>query len=63
MAAPRIKPSDLAKLYQKDNTPSRNLQDKNIVESLIKRLNDKIMTDPKNAKKAALIIENWLKKK
>ncbi len=64
MAAPKIKPASLAKLYsQEANSSSKNLHDKKIVESLIERLNDKIMRDPKTAKKAALIIENWLKKK
>jgi len=63
MAAPKIRPSSLGKLYQETNSSSRNLHDKKIVESLIERLNEKIMRDPKTAKKAALIIENWLKKK
>lgn len=63
MAAPKIKPASLAKLYQESNSSSKNLHDKKIVESLIERLNDKIIRDPKTAKKAALIIENWLKKK
>ena len=63
MAAPKIKPSSFAKLYQEGDPHSKNLHDKKIVESLIERLNEKIMRDPKTAKKAALIIENWLKKK
>jgi len=64
MAAPKIKTSSLSKLYhQEPNSSSKNLHDKKIVESLIERLNEKIIRDPKTAKKAALIIENWLKKK
>ncbi|MCM2351110.1 MAG: hypothetical protein NDI69_13905 [Bacteriovoracaceae bacterium] len=53
MSAFKMRPEELAKLYG---------QDKKIVESLIKRLNDKLLNDPKSAKKAALIIEQWLKK-
>ncbi len=53
MSAFKIKPTEMPKLYQ---------QEKQIVESLIKRLNDKIQKDPEVSKKAALIIENWLKK-
>lgn len=60
MGAPRIKTSDLAKLYQEKTVDS--LQDKKIIESLQKRLNDKIQNDHRMAKKAALIIEQWLKK-
>lgn len=64
MAAPKIKPSSLSKLYSTEaNSSSKNLHDKKIVESLIERLNDQIQKDPKLAKKSALIIENWLKKK
>lgn len=40
-----------------------NLQDKKIIESLVTRLNEKILKDPALAKKAALILENWLKVK
>lgn len=38
------------------------LQDKKIIEALRERLNVKIQNDPKLAKKAALILEQWLKK-
>jgi hypothetical protein len=38
-----------------------NLHEKKIVESLITRLNDQIQKDQNKAKKAALIIEQWLK--
>lgn len=44
---------------RKDN----NLHDKQVVDSLKTRLNDLILKDPKMAKKAALILENWLKQK
>jgi ribosomal protein S7 len=57
MAARKINPAEFQKLYRE---AEKNLHDKKTVESLVKRLNDKIMKDPK---KAALIIEEWLKKK
>ena len=60
MVAPKIRATELAKLYQE--APNKNLQDKKTVESLIGRLNDKIQKNPELSKKAALIIENWLKK-
>ena len=37
--------------------------DKKIIEALIKRLNDQIKNDEKSAKRAALIIAEWLKEK
>lgn len=43
---------------QKENT----LQDKKKIEALLERLNDKIQNDVKMQKKAALILEMWLKK-
>ena len=61
MAAPKLRPSDYAKLYQV-GADDKNLHEKKIVESLQKRLNDMIQRDPKLAKKAALVIEQWLKK-
>ncbi|MGE3609104.1 MAG: hypothetical protein AB7I27_05915 [Bacteriovoracaceae bacterium] len=54
MGEPKIKTPQLKKLY--------SVEDKKIVETLIKSLNDKIQKDPKLAKKAALILEDWLKK-
>jgi hypothetical protein len=63
MGNPKIKTSSLSKLYKEVNSSSANSQDKKIIESLIERLNKKIINDPKTAIKAALIIENWLKKK
>jgi hypothetical protein len=50
-------PKNLWEIQKKD-TP---VQDKETIEALKERLNDKIMKDPKLAKKAALIIELWLK--
>lgn len=61
MAAPKIKPNDLAKLYS-SGEQQYSLQDKKIIESLRERLNEKIQKDPTLQKKAALIIETWLKK-
>lgn len=60
MAAPKLSPSQLAALY-KDKGQNQNLHDKQIIESLLKRLNEKIQKDPKLAQKAALIIESWMK--
>lgn len=56
MAAPKVKPSEYAKLFQKDS------DDKKLIEALRQRLNEKL-ADPKNAKKAALILETWLNQK
>jgi len=53
MAAPKFK--DLYK-----NSSDQNLRDKQKIEALKERLNRQIASDPK---KAALILENWLKKK
>lgn len=61
MGAPKLRPSDYAKLYQA-GPDDKTLHEKKIVESLQKRLNDMIQRDPKLAKKAALVIEQWLKK-
>lgn len=44
----------------KNEDPS---QDKKKIEALIERLNHKIQNDPKLAKKAALLIEQWLNQK
>lgn len=52
-------PKNLWEAGKKDNS----LQDKKVVESLIERLNRKIQDDPKLAKKAALILEQWLLKR
>ncbi len=55
MSAPKI----VCEISKKESPT----QDKKIIEALIKRLNDQIKNDEKSAKKAALIIEEWLKKK
>jgi hypothetical protein len=52
-------PKNLWETNKKDTA----LQDKKTIEALKERLNDKIQKDPKLAKKAALILEQWLKKK
>lgn len=62
MAAPKYKSADLSKLFA-GKSKDDNLHDKKTVEALRERLNDKIQKDPQLAKKAALIIEQWLKKK
>jgi hypothetical protein len=55
MPAPKYKVSDLYKDANRD-------KEKKIVETLIKDLNDRILKDDKTAKKAALILEEWLRK-
>ncbi len=37
-------------------------QDKKVIEALRERLNKQIQSDPKMAKKAALVLEEWLRK-
>jgi hypothetical protein len=61
MGAKKLNPSDLSKLYSKEEEPN-TLKDKKTIETLKERLNQKIQKDQKIAKKAALIIEQWLKK-
>lgn len=43
-------------------TKDTSLLDKKKIEALKERLNSKIQNDPKLARKAALILEQWLKK-
>lgn len=65
MAAPKLNPQDLAKLYSKSENKAvndQNLQDKKYIETLKNRL-DTLLQDPKMAKKAALIIENMINNK
>lgn len=65
MAAPKLTPSDLAKLYSKSENKAvtdSNLQDKKYIETLKNRL-DTLLQDPKMAKKAALIIEKMIHNK
>jgi hypothetical protein len=52
MAATKLDPKNYQNLYE----------DKRTVEALTKRLNESIQKDQKLAKKAALILEQWLKK-
>ena len=59
MGTPKIKSSELKKLYSED--ASQSLQNKKLIEGYIKRLNE-LLKDPKQAKKAALILEEWLRK-
>jgi hypothetical protein len=60
MAAPKIKPSELKTLFSEGKDQS--IQDKKFIEAIKNRLNEKLQ-DPKLAKKAALILENWIHKK
>jgi len=46
-----------------ETSKDTTLQDKKTIEALRERLNDKIQKDPKLARKAALILEQWLQKK
>lgn len=60
MAAPKIKPTELAKLFESGRDQS--LQDKKYIEALRQRLNEKL-EDPKAAKKAAMILSSWINQK
>ena len=60
MAAPKIKPADLTRLYSEEK--DQNLQDKKLIESLKRRLNEKL-SDPQVARKAALILASWINQK
>jgi hypothetical protein len=51
------------KIIWETSKEDKILQDKKSIEALMKRLNEMIQKDPKLAKKAALILEEWLKKK
>jgi hypothetical protein len=55
MAAPKYK----TMAWSED----KNLHEKKIIETLKERLNDKICNDPRLAKKAAMILEEWLLQK
>lgn len=54
MAAPKI--------VWKPKQEEMNLHEKEIAQALIRRLSDLIIRDESNAKKAAVILEQWLKK-
>ena len=58
MGAPKL----YSKLYI-EKEQETNLRDKKIIEALKKRLNDRFLNSPEDCKKAALILESWLKKK
>lgn len=58
MGAPKL----YSKLYVEKDRDS-NLRDKQLIEALIRRLNERILKNPEDCKKAALILESWLKKK
>jgi len=51
------------KIIWETSKEDKTLQDKKFIEALMKRLNEMIQNDPKLAKKAALILEDWMKKK
>lgn len=59
MGAPKYKPQELNALY----TRTQNQRDKELIEMLRERLNRKFQHDQLMGKKAALILEQWLKKK
>lgn len=58
MAAPKL----YSKLYV-EKEQETNLRDKKIIEALKTRLNERLLKNPDDCKKAALILESWLKKK
>jgi hypothetical protein len=58
MGAPKL----YSKLYV-EKVQETNLRDKKVIEALIKRLNERLQRNPEDCKKAALILESWLKKK
>ena len=58
MGAPKL----YSNLYAEKDKDT-NLRDKQIIEALLKRLNDRLQKNPDDCKKAALILESWLKKK
>jgi hypothetical protein len=60
MAALKINPQDLAKLFS--DGKDQALQDKKLIEALRSRLNQKLQ-EPQMAKKAALILEAWIHQK
>ena len=60
MAALKIKPTELAKLFPDGKDQTSN--DKKLIEALRSRLNE-ILQDEKMAKKAAMILESWINPK
>ncbi len=62
MAAPKLNPKDLSKLYStksENAVQNQNLQDKKYIETVKDRL-ETLLQDPRMAKKAALIIEKMI---
>lgn len=56
MAAPKL----YSQLYvEKDE--EKNLRDKKLIEALRTRLNERLQKNPRDCKKAAAILESWLK--
>ena len=60
MAVPKLKLPGIAKLFPENK--DQTLHDKQLIEALRQRLNEKLQ-DPKAAKKAALILEAWINQK
>lgn len=50
------------KIVWKPKQEEINLHEKEIAQALIRRLSDLIIKDESNAKKAAIVLEQWLKK-
>ncbi len=59
MALPKPKTSQYQQMFQRNTESTQN--QKLFIEALIKKLNEKLQTDPKSAVKAAHIIEAWIK--
>lgn len=62
MAAPKLTPDRLRKLFQEEEE-ERNQRDKKQVEALRSRLQERLTKDPGACKKAAIILESWINKK
>jgi hypothetical protein len=60
MGAPKLKPSELKSLFPEEK--DKSLQDKKFIEALKNRLNEKLQ-NPVYAKKAALILSDWINRK
>ncbi len=58
MGAPKKGVGEFAKLY---STPSHAQAEKRAVEQMVRKLNDQLQRDPRAARKAALILERWLR--
>jgi len=60
MGAPKLKPSELKSLFPEEKDQS--LENKFFIEARKNRLNEKLK-DPLIAKKAALILSDWINKR